>query len=354
VSLWSTFAKLVDRMDARCDDAGRARDWIDGLMPPIGQIAATASVFDFTGGRDEPTLGPVERLSPDTFFLPFPLCAAEFSVPGTWDAKEGDPRGASLVIVQRPVGHELGLGRGEVEWPVLLVIRNENHRDVTLTTLLLRGVSPLSAATNSDSLFAGAGSAGEPQIHLEHRMLSHGWFSPSTGKCTPGTFWEESVHGPVMSFVEPDSPAGGGPGRNFTEAAVEVALRGLILLETANSPANWVVRVIDEHARVVKRGGKKRREKRSRYIVVPDRSLDRVLRIPNEGGDHIGRAPHRRRAHWRRLDSPRFRLKRGQRVLVRESWVGPRKATHGGEHYEVITHLPSVSEAGQPQETTTL
>ena len=321
MSLWDTYCKIVDRRVTRYgeDDEGFAESAVEDI----------ARAAHFTFGEqtaDTPSVdgGPTwKRLSfdPETLFLPFESCAVEF----TFGARYGIPlcgNGAILCLFGRPEGHAVGFGEGTPEWPMMVAMEPKDKPGVVqIHKVVLWG--PYIPGTPN---LVGDSASGKVMSSL----FSVCDYDSRTGKCLDA--WRR---GDSMSGVSEESMEA------VWKMSTAFGLHAFALIQTANSPANWVVRVTDEHARVVKRLGKKVEERRSRLIVVPDRELDRVIKRPQGASDFIEKAPHRRRAHFRRLDSPRFRLKRGQRVLVRESWIGPKESTHGGEHYEVLTSLPS-------------
>ena len=58
-----------------------------------------------------------------------------------------------------------------------------------------------------------------------------------------------------------------------------------------------------------------------------------------EKGTHASPVSHRRRRHLRTLRSPRYGDRVGERILVRECWVGPREVEHRGRRYRVRLDL---------------
>ena len=105
-------------------------------------------------------------------------------------------------------------------------------------------------------------------------------------------------------------------------------------------PKRWIVRVTPKilNGRATEDRPKiARSHQRPRYIVVSDRELVRYIgNDPPEGEGRKLKAGHRRRGHWRLLESPRFRFKRGRSIWTRPTWVGPKEGVRGGEHYEVL------------------
>lgn len=317
--LWYDYLKFLDRRMTRFGD-----DPIGHLSEAVRE-SRDAAFFDFGLDGEMPLTRYQQRaiLDPDNFYLPFEECAAEFVIPphgvgaGVIPGRGG---GRVIVLTERPRGHEVGFGRGEIVWPVMIGTQIDEQRNV------IRLVK---------CEISGSGERGETGVAVVRCLvLSCCDYVIGTGKCLMSWHRHQELPRDLATMRGDDIKA-------MQVAATQYASWGLSKMEEANSPANWVVRVTDEVARVVKRGGKTTKEKRTRLIVVPDRDLDRVIRQPNPDSDIIERAPHRRRAHYRRLCSPRFRLKQGQRVYVKESWIGPKEAIHGGEHYEVLTALPS-------------
>jgi hypothetical protein len=54
------------------------------------------------------------------------------------------------------------------------------------------------------------------------------------------------------------------------------------------------------------------------------------------GGSHASPRPHQRRAHIRTLRSPRYGTHVGQRIRVKEAWIGPREWILNGAVYRVL------------------
>jgi hypothetical protein len=333
VSLWDAYTKFLDRRLMRY-----GADAVRGYQGDAIQDAQRASVFDFTSNSVAPdgSYAPASAssihgvgtlLHPDLFFLPFETCAAEFIVPdGAPLVQLGRAGGRIVVLVSRPEGHDVGFGYGEHSWDVQVITQLGGAPVLRICHLSMSG-QPLPVLPGEARVDWDGPAAPVPSQAVDSRLHSCCEYVIGTGRC--------------LSSWNDETPPDREDYETKRAATSHFAAWGMARIEEANSPANWVVRVTDEHARVVKRGGKTTREKRTRLLVIPDRDLDRVLRIPNEGGDHIEKAPHRRRAHPRRLTSPRFRLKRGQTVHVKESWIGPKEASYGGERYQVLTSLPS-------------
>lgn len=301
--LWDQYVKALDRRAANFDDA---------QLREAQREASEAAVFDCgTLDLGETIEGPEH---PDKFFAPFEHTCVEWAA-----VRDGVPQGRVLAFFGQGPDSTEDL-RGE-SWHWMVAQQDVlRPRELRLVKGFVR--------------WRGVGS----DAKLEAQLFSVCVYEVRTGDCLRS--WcalpeMEGQSGPLTAAAQIE----------FANLLGNIARAAARAIEQANSPANWIVRVEDEHARVVKRRGRKRAERRVRYIVVPDRNLDRTLRLPNEGSDHIERAPHRRRAHYRRLSSPRFRLKRGQRVLVRASFVGPTEASYGGERYTVLTELPSYEEA---------
>jgi len=307
--LFDQYKKMLDRRALRygLDD--------QQLRDSIHEVEHLTTHMDFgnLGSFDASEFNGTP-LHPDEFFLPFEDIAAEVQLD-----LSGGLGGRMMLLIARPDGNpEANLV--DTEWPIMLaMVTKERPGCVIIYKASIQLHRRNEAEEGNDSYKCAA--------------FSHCIYEINSGRCIYSWCADPSVQSEHMKTEAEHE-------HEFT-MVIKLSTTLLRLIETANSPANWVVEVKDEHARVVKRGGEKVRERRSRYIVVPDRDLDRVLRIPNEGGEKIDRSPHRRRAHWRRLNSPRFRLKRGQRVLVRETWIGPKDALHGNERYTVLTSLAS-------------
>jgi hypothetical protein len=302
--LWDQYCKALDRRLAKQGE--------DPQLLEAQREAREAAVFDCgTLDLSQAIDGPEH---PDKFFVPFEHTCVE------WKAVRGDVvEGRVLALFGHSPDSNEDLRGESWHWMVAQQdVRAPNSLRIVKGFVRWRG-------DDSDA-------------KLVAQLYSVCAYEVRSGDCTASWCADPAVQGQSGSLPERAE-------REFANLLGNIARAAARAIEQANSPANWIVRVEDERARVVKRRGRKRAEQRVRYIVVPDRDLDRTLRLPNEESDHIERAPHRRRAHYRRLSSPRFRLKRGQRVLVRASYVGPREASYGGERYTVLTELPSYEEA---------
>lgn len=253
---------------------------------------------------------PFERLAddlkfPDEFFMPFPTVAVEYFVP---------ENGHIVIQFWRRDESEPGY--------------NDRYKDYYAANVMIFGLDGRYVQILKGWVRLRTKSS------IEVVLYSNCTYEVSSGKCLEASTTDPELHREGSAAMSKQQEI------RDSQSMLTFIAPALLLIEKANSPANWVVEVKDEHARIVKRAGKKVEQVRTRYIVVPDRDLNRVVRLPNEGGDLIERAPHRRRAHWRRLNSERYRFKRGQKVLVKESWVGPKESVHGGERYTVLTSLP--------------
>lgn len=123
---------------------------------------------------------------------------------------------------------------------------------------------------------------------------------------------------------------------NLAKAASRIALASLLLIN--DTKINWIVSREHIMARPIQKGKIARSDQRIRYIVVGNKDIDRVIRDPNP--ENVGTVrPHRRRAHTHLLKSEKFTWKRGERVFVKATWVGPQQATYGGERYTVCLDL---------------
>jgi hypothetical protein len=303
MSLWDRYKKMIDR---RVEHFGKDEMIVDAMID-----AETAAVFD-CGTLDMSPGSVIDGPDhADEFFLPFPSVAVE------WKAEVDGERVGELTCL-------FGSGYGQA--------------DVDLLHRLGSGfMLAQSSDENPHLIRLIKGHLCWKETHktaaLTAQLYSVCVYEVRSGRCLSAWTEDPKYASESTHITEEDR-------LNHVHLLGHVARAATRAIEQANSPANWVVQVVDEHARVVKRRGKRTEERRTRYIVVPDRDLDRVVRLPNEGGDHIERSPHRRRAHWRKLNSDRFRLKRGQKVYVKECWVGPKESVHGGERYVVLTSLP--------------
>ena len=112
--------------------------------------------------------------------------------------------------------------------------------------------------------------------------------------------------------------------------------RALECMRAFSHPASIVVRESPASTRV---GGIKGRSKRLcervRYVSVPrERAYGHVQ------GERVAdlsavRRGHPRRRHHRVLRAESWGDRRGDRILVRECWVGPKESVRGGVKYRV-------------------
>lgn len=305
-TLWDDYKKCVDRRIAKSPD--------DHMLGEAVREIDRASHLDFGEqviADEAATRGPHDPMS---MFLPFQTVAltARICLRGSLLDADDSFRDAEclLLIESNKDGNGLDLMKPS---EAMLAIELPGSDKLTIFKFLVR---------LADGLITGIG-----RDSYEAHLFSQCTYSKRNGKT-------------VAAHL---TPFAGVPDKlieQWSQTAAVLSTQMLRLVEVANSPANWIVQVTDEKARPVKRRGKRTNEKRTRYIVVPDRDLDRVLRLPGNGEASKKRG-HRRRAHYRRLTAERYRLRRGERVMVRESWIGPKKASYGGETYRVLTHLPS-------------
>lgn len=82
---------------------------------------------------------------------------------------------------------------------------------------------------------------------------------------------------------------------------------------------------------------------RSHYVIIDkghpanSKRVSHGSSVANNEQATLQRQAHTRRAHTRKLSSPRFRKKQGQVVFVKSSWVGPEEWKTGDSIYRVIT-----------------
>lgn len=336
-NLWEAYQKLHDRRIMRYG----TDEYAATVTADIEQTAYFSFRDSYAHWKNGDLYAAwVYDFDADAFFLPFPVCAVEVRFPdSSGPGVSEDGLGSALVLLQRPDGHEIGIGHGETDWGMTVVLPADTSGSILrVMQSIVRGpyrwhrgttIPTLESFLDPDSAYPQ--STDHP---FDAQMIRVCEYSVATGKCT----FDWGPHGVFAGSANPK------PGTKFNavvDGMTLLAFEAMCCLATANSPANWIVKVEDEHARIVKRAGKPTPIKRTRMIVVPDRELDRVVLRPNGASDFIERSPHRRRAHYRRLLSPRFRLQRGKIVFVKESWIGPKEAIHGGERYEVLTSLPS-------------
>lgn len=145
------------------------------------------------------------------------------------------------------------------------------------------------------------------------------------------------------------------PRSHFNQPSRDDSMFGKRMMRTVseiiaiNSPANIVVqhtipsaklrdgRVVTLRGDRVPHGSKP--TTRVRYLVLPKRKAH-VLVTGTSERESVERCPHLRRRHLRHLGSERFTHKRGETVIVRESWVGDQeRRMDDGTVYRVVLDL---------------
>jgi hypothetical protein len=306
--LFDQYKKMLDRRSVRYG--------IDENLKDSMHDADNSPHLDFgTLGHWEESEYNGTPLNPKEFFLPFDNVAAEAAM-----IFKGGEKGRMLLLTGRPNG-DAEANLVDDDWSMMIGMTSNEAPNLIRIYKALMKVHRIREDRHRRDDYKCA-------------PFSDCVYEINSGKCVYSWCGDPDIAKTENEKTKKEIESLG-------EHMVTLATTMLSLIETANSPANWIVRVSDEQARVVKRRGKRTKENRTRYIVVPDRDLDKVLRRSNDASDFIEKAPHRRRAHYRRLDSPRYRLKRGQRIFVKESWVGPKEAVIGSEKYTVLTSLPS-------------
>lgn len=117
--------------------------------------------------------------------------------------------------------------------------------------------------------------------------------------------------------------------------AVAMLSKMMSFLFLTNHPAHHTVRVSPSSSRCAGRSVEWVAA-RSHYVVV-DSGDNRRAGLGFAPKGVTQRAVHWRRTHWRTLSSERFKNKRGQRILIRRSWVGPTQwQDNNGQQYQVV------------------
>lgn len=133
----------------------------------------------------------------------------------------------------------------------------------------------------------------------------------------------------------------------IARASGENVLSALQEVMWINDPDHFVLEEIPEEA-IKKRersGSKKRRDRvprtyeRPRYTIMRPHNIRKRMGLPEPEACGTKRRPHERRAHLRTLRSSKFVNKKGQRITVKATWVGPKENTVGGKRYRVIVDL---------------
>lgn len=108
-----------------------------------------------------------------------------------------------------------------------------------------------------------------------------------------------------------------------------------------NTPNRFVVEQVNaaSTAKEKKNGRIKRSHERPTYTLLTVPEIRKVISEP--AGEPTGRtvASHQRRRHWRTLNSEKFVNKRGEKILIPATWVGPSEAVVGSRRYKVRLDL---------------
>ena len=117
---------------------------------------------------------------------------------------------------------------------------------------------------------------------------------------------------------------------------------------------NWIVEVEPKRKRSQKSTFVPRYDGRTRLLVWRKDKVNEKFRQPVKApkvmaGEQVVVDPeadyertlaaHRRRGHWKTLRSPRFTHKRGKKIWVDATWVGPKEMVRGHETYRVRLDL---------------
>lgn len=132
----------------------------------------------------------------------------------------------------------------------------------------------------------------------------------------------------------------------FTDSAVRMCTLAMQALACIQSPDRFILEVAPPTPAKRTRGKVHRVPtlgEKYAYVSLHPREIRRVVGLPEpEAGANPKRRSHERRAHTRLLTSTRYTWKRGQRITVKASWVGPASGvTDNGRPYRVRLDIQS-------------
>jgi len=105
-----------------------------------------------------------------------------------------------------------------------------------------------------------------------------------------------------------------------------------------NDPKHFIL----ESAPVKQRSKEKklaRSHERPKYFLLTPQVIREKLSLPDPVSKHKSPAAHERRRHIRTLKSERFTKKRGQKIFIPATWVGPKEAVVKNRRYKVRLDL---------------
>lgn len=281
---------------------------VEKKLPPLVDFVESAKLFVFDGVPHE--VLPKELndeevgLLKDVFFLPFRTTAVEDK--------------AGVVIIRDEEKGQIGIGKKRSFLVFDVLSRNtlKAYRDDSKNTvdlpegeefycLTIGGVDQVVVEGGKKFLLGG---------HIDRLYMSDG----DDTKEVPGA---GVVKEAVDSFLI-----------NSATALQEVFYfnnPGRFVVESSN--ARWL--------RGHNKGRVRRSHERPNYVLLKPKEIRSLMKLPEPVSGRGSPAPHERRTHLRTLTSERFVNKRGQRILIPATWVGPSEMTVGSKHYKVLLNI---------------
>jgi hypothetical protein len=293
---------------------------VERYFPELRKLFESVSVFhlDVTPGVDLPKKGDIaaeivqEQL--DTFFLPFPSVAIE-------------DRGG-VVILEDTRANQSGMS----EFRNFINITMPERAEAASLGATEEQMSALRDRTNKSNpgrmIFVG-GVIRVPHLTADQQFVIMGesrWFSIASKDAL------ETPRTPAMEMIRRVGP-------RFQEETLRDAQVAVDEVRYLNQPALFVVEIAPANLR--KPGPKiPRSTDRPIYTLLsPEQIKTRFLFPQRALEDRSKPTPHPRRRHYRTLRSEKYTNKRGSRILIPATWVGPEEATIGNKRYRVRLDL---------------
>lgn len=242
----------------------------------------------------------------DTFFLPFPIVSVE------------DP--VSCVVLADTEDQQMGL-KSMRKFIFCGAAKSQSAKD----KMIEWGWSEEEMRDASQNYaYVGAGEVDKMTFNTEqpgwlYRINCSSFFAFDHDNL-------EMVIPPAMMPVEMVQEVG----RQFVSAIEEILY--------ANQPSNFVVETSLVKTKPPHPKHIPRTHERPKYTLIDPEKARSVLRLPPKT-THGSPDPHPRRRHLRTLRNEVFTHKRGQRVVVSATWVGPSENIVGNRKYKVLLDI---------------
>lgn len=125
------------------------------------------------------------------------------------------------------------------------------------------------------------------------------------------------------------------------EATLRNVMTAIEEIHMVNQPRNFVVETAPISPRKAAKGRILRSPDRPIFSILELGEVQRLLGIREGGGagQGGGRIPHPRRRHWRTLRSEYYTTRRGEKLLIPATWIGPEEARRGNRIIRVRLDL---------------